>query len=275
MLLETLLCVAILALAISIIGSQVNESLNAAEYTNNLNRALMLAEWVLAEMDMVSMDDEDRLIELRGEEGEGTFGERYPGFGWRIKIEPTDVEELDLVTLDILVGDVEEDTIDDDWKVIYSAYALRPVVAEVDPTDFGMPSEEEIGMLAMAQPPSAEGVPDPFSGELPAELEELLAALPGPIREIFTRLFGGEPVPLDEIRAAVAELTTEDLLGMLLNPSLLGMLGGMGGLPGGMGALGGLNGLPDVGGIGDLPKALQGGGSGQLPGSLQNLMPGR
>ena len=44
------------------------------------------------------------LIDLRGDEGEGTFDERYPGFGWRVKREPTEVENLDLITIEILQG---------------------------------------------------------------------------------------------------------------------------------------------------------------------------
>jgi len=255
MLLEVLISIAILAVTIATIGSQVNQSLQAAAYTDKLNRALMLAEWVLAEMDL-GTDEEDRLIDLIGEEGEGAFGERYPGFGWRIEVEPTDVDNLDLVILDILHGDPESESVED-WRVLHSVYALRPVMAEVDPSDFGMPSEEEIGLLASATPPTDGGG---GIGDLPPGLEELLAALPTSVQEIMQRLLSGEPVPLDEIRAAYAELTVEDLLGILTVPGLLDMVGvNMGGMPSSLGNMGaGMGGLG--GGLGGLLGGLFGGG---------------
>ena len=274
MLLEVLISIAILMLAIVGIGSQVYQSLKTVEYTEKLNRALMLAEWVLAEMDLGN-EEEDRLIEVHGEEGEGTFGERYPGFGWRIKREPTDVAELDLITLDILTGNPEEDSVED-WKVLHSVYLLRPVIAELDPADFGMPSEEEIGLFAAATPPDAAGgVGD--AGELPTEVEDLLAALPSPIQDIFQRFMNGEAVPLDEVRAAFGELSAEDLLGLMMVPGLFDMLGG------GIGGMGG--GLLGGGGTSDIQQALQGGAGSSLTGQgnadgalrqqLENIMPSR
>ncbi len=264
MLLEVLISIAIMVLAIATIGAQVSNSLNAADYTDKLNRGLMLAEWVMAEMDLPA-EEEDRLVDIHGEEGEGTFGERYPGFAWRIRREPTDVDNLDLISLEILTGDPEEPDLDS-WDVLHTVYALRPIVAEFDPTDFGMPSEEDIGLLAAATPPTGEDGTVP--GALPPELEELLAALPMPMQEIFQRILGGEPVPMDEIRTAISELTAEDLLGLLTTPALFGVLtGGMGGMMGGGG--GGIPGLEQLlgGGAGGadtqaLQKALQ---QGNLP----------
>jgi len=274
MLLEVLISIAILVLAIVGIGSQVNQSLKTVEYTDQLNRALMLAEWVLAEMDLGN-EEEDRLIEVHGEEGEGTFGERYPGFGWRIKREPTDVEELDLITLDILTGNPEEDSVDD-WDVLHSVYLLRPVIAELDPADFGMPSEEEIGLFAAATSSDVTGATGD-TGELPTGVEDMLAALPSPIQDIFQRFMNGEAVPLDEVRAAFGELSAEDLLGLMMVPGLFNMLGGdIGGL--GSGLMGG-------GGTSDIQQALQGGAGSSLTGQgnaggalqkqLENIMPSR
>ncbi len=274
MLLEVLISLAIIVLAIGTLGSQVSQSLRSAEYTDKLNRALMLAEWVLAEMDLPA-EEEDKLIDLEGEEGEGLFGERYPGFGWRIKRETTDIENLDLITLDILNGDPEEVSTEE-WEVLHSVYCLLPTVPEVDPTDFGMPSEEEIGMLAAASATGADGDQATDMTELPPDLEEILNALPGPIQDILRRFMGGEPVPLDEIRAAFGELTTEDLLGLLATPALFGMLSGdMSGLTSqlmGDKAPGGLDqaldpaqgGMPDPSQLGD-----------EIPQQLQDLMTNR
>ncbi|MBN1344491.1 MAG: hypothetical protein JXQ73_17510 [Phycisphaerae bacterium] len=281
MLLEVLISVAIMVLAIATIGSQVNQALKTADYTDKLNRGLMLAEWALAEMDL-SMDSEERIIDLQGEEGEGTFGERFPGYGWRIKREPTDTENFDLITLDILTGDPESESVGD-WKVLHSVYALRPIVAEVDPADFGMPSEEEIGLLAAASATGADGQATDAS-ELPAGFDELLAALPAPLQEIFQRFLGGEAVPLDEVRAAFGELTTEDMLSLVTAPGLLGLLsGGVGGLSGGAAggatgdAAGGLDqALQGGGNTNAIQQMLQGGAGGaSLQKQLQNLMPGR
>ncbi len=291
MLLEVLISIAIIVLAITTIGGMVGQSLKTAEFTNNLNRALMLAEWALAEMDLGSYDDEDRLIDMTGEEGEGTFGETYPGFGWRITREPTDVEDLDLITLEILQGNPEEDSVGD-WRLLHTVYAYRPVVAELDPADFGMPSEDEIGQFASASLPT-EGGTDAMGDATEMITEELLALLPAPVQDITQRFLSGESVPLDEIRAAFGELTTEDFLGMMTMPSVLGMLGGnmealteqfmgaqglagvgggqdLGGLLG-LGALGSGGGkLPPLGDLlsGGLPGLGKLGGGGGLPGGL-------
>lgn len=275
MLLEVLISLAIIVLAIGTLGSQVSQSLRSAEYTDKLNRALMLAEWVLAELDLPA-EEEDKLIELEGEEGEGLFGERYPGFGWRIKRESTDTENLDLITLDILHG-APEDESTEEWEVLHSVYCLLPIVPEVDPTDFGMPSEEEIGLLAAAGATGPDGAPATGDmSELPPDLEEILSALPGPIQDIFRRFMGGEAVPLDEIRAAFGELTTEDLLGLLATPALFGMLSGdMSGLTSqlmGNKAPGGLDQVLNPA-QGEMPDPSQLGD--EMPDALQDLMSNR
>jgi hypothetical protein len=278
MMLEVLVSIAIMVLAIATIGGQVSLSLKTVEYTDKLNRALMLAEWVLAEMDL-GMEEEDRLIDIRGEEGEGIFGERYPGFGWRIEREPTDVDNLDLITLDILHGDPEAGSVED-WDVLHTVYALRPVVAELDPSDFGMPSQEEIGLLAATAPPT--GVDGSAGAGLGAGMEQmdlLLSLLPAPLQEIFQRFLGGEPVPLDEIRAAFGELTSEDLLGMVTMPGLLGMLGGdtdalFGQMLGGGAGPAGLDQALDGADV-DPEDVLQGGADESVRKRLERLAPRR
>jgi hypothetical protein len=279
MLLEVLIAIAILALAIAFIGGQVDQSLRSAEYSDQLNRALMLAECVLAELELGPVqDDKDRLIDLRGDQGEGTFGERYPGFGWRVKREPTEVENLDLITIEILQGDPEDSAVDQ-WKTLHSVYTLRPILPNLDPADFGMPTEQDIDMLALAsaqtqgdQNAMTGGGTGPLAG-LPPQLEELMAALPPPIQEIVQRFLGGEPVPVEEIRTAVGELTLDDMLSLAMLPGLVSLLsganlGGLGGqLPGGLGGGGGLGSLQQMlGGLGGDLQQLAGNIGGQSGG---------
>ncbi len=282
MLLEVLISVAILVLAISTIGGQVGESLRSAEYTNDLNRAVMLTESVLSEMDLI-MDEEDRLIDLDGEEGEGTFGERYPGFGWRIKREPTEIENLDLVTVQILRGSEESESVED-WKVLHSAYVLKltPGVATIGLSGFGLSEEQltalnsgDYGTGSWSVDTSGTGGMD-ASAAAGSMMDELLNFLPEPLRDPFQRFAAGEDVPPEDFKAAIGELTVDDLLGLAAMPQLLSMLGGdMSGLSqltGGSGGLGDLKkAMQGGGGLSDLKNLLQ--GAGDLPAGASSLIP--
>lgn len=274
-LLEVLISIALLAIAITIIGEQVNASMRSAEYCDKMNRALMLAEAVLAEIELgPTTDERDRFIQILGEEGQGLFGDEYPGYGWKIIREPTEVENLDLLTIEILNGPPEDKAIDD-WKVMRAVYTLRPNrLPSLDPNDFGMPTGQDLeaaaaaGAAATSQPSGAGGAAGgEASGSatgLPSQVEELLQALPPAIQEIVQRFLSGEAVSLMDINAAVGDLTMEDMLSLASNPSILALLSG--------GALTGMmpGGLP--GGMGGLAQALGGAGGGGLEDQLGNLL---
>lgn len=267
MLLEVLISIAFLTMAIATIGGQVSASLQSAEYTDQLNRALMLTEWIIAEMELgPAIDDRGRLIRLRGEEGEGTFEERYPGFGWRVKQEPTEIPNLLLITVEILHGNPEEKSVEN-YKTLHTVHTLRTTIPQLDRGGLGIPSDDEVASLGLSEGTGGLPIPGMSGGtaQIPPELEQVLAALPGPIQEILQRFLSGEQVPLDEIRMAIGELTTDDVLGLMMMPGVLSLLagGGMSGLTGQM---------PGGGGFDIFQQMLSGAGAGGLQGQWGNLM---
>jgi hypothetical protein len=181
-LLETVLATGLLITGLAVVGAQVQSADTTIRVMNRTIRAMMLAEQQMAELDMglIQLDSLDEVEE-------GDFGPRHPDWGWLMTIEPTVVEQIYRLQLDVYYlrreGDYREDDFDyDAAKRIFTAWAFR---AQPRPIDFGADlglSDEELD--EMAQKLIDTGIPglDPsqFDPSLLAQLpfEDFITVLP-------------------------------------------------------------------------------------------------
>jgi len=142
-LLETVVATGMLIVGLAAIGAQIQES-NKAVHTMRLKtRASMLAEMQLAELDLglIKLDSVDPVQE-------GDFGSRYPDWGWRLVTEPTAIDEMYRLTIEVLYKIRGEEYRKDsfDYKgadTLFTAAAFRMVPKPLDLTaDFGMNETE-------------------------------------------------------------------------------------------------------------------------------------
>ena len=151
LLMEVVIALGLLTLGLATIGIQIQTAYNTSRDTQRLLRAMHLAESKLAELDARLIEDVDSAIE---DDLEEEFGRLFPDFAWRLRLEPTQTEELWLVQLDILFQerqDIDEEEFDfDEAEVVYTVRTLRATPATIDPArDFGA-DEETMERLAAA-----------------------------------------------------------------------------------------------------------------------------
>lgn len=182
MLLETVIAVGMLVIGLSVIGSQFQDSQMAIRRMERRVRGIALAEQQLAFLEL-------GLIELESidEVEEGDFGPRFPDWGWRMTTEPTAVEGMYRLTVEVLhyfrYEDYTEDSFEhDDAEMVHRVYAFRAKPQTLDlAADFGL-SEEEFEDIA--EKLSSAGIPgldaSAFDPTVLAKLssEDLLKALP-------------------------------------------------------------------------------------------------
>ncbi len=182
MLLETVVAAGMLVVALSIIGAQFHDSQMAIRRMERRVRALTLAEQQLAFLDL-------GLIELESidEVEEGDFGPRFPDWGWRMRTEPTSVEGMFRLTVEVLhhfrEGDYTEDSFEhDDAETVHQVYAFRAKPQTLDlAADFGLSDdeyEEIAAKLASAGIPGLDAATFDPSVLAKLDSEDLLKALP-------------------------------------------------------------------------------------------------
>ncbi len=180
--LETVIATGLLIIGLGVIGAQLQDS-NKAVHTMRLKtQAVMLAETQLAMMDLglVELDSVDEVQD-------GDFGSRYPDWGWRLITEPTAIEGLFRITIQVQYiyrnEPYREDSFDHEHAdTLFSAVAFRQPPKPLDlATDFGL-NEEELtdftDKVGEAQIPCFEGgVFDPtcLAG---IDIEQLFKTLP-------------------------------------------------------------------------------------------------
>ena len=142
-LLETVIATGLLIVGLAVIGAEIQDSDTAIRQMRLRLRAMTLAEQHLAEMDLglIKLDSVDEVQD-------GDFGPRYPDFGWRLTTEPTAIEGLFRLTLDVMHHIRESPYKKDDFEVetaekIFTAYAFRAAPQSVDlGADFGLKDED-------------------------------------------------------------------------------------------------------------------------------------
>ncbi len=142
-LLETVVATGLLIVGLAVLGAQIQESDTAIRQMRLRLRAMTLAEQQLAELDLglIELDSVDEVQE-------GDFGPRYPDYGWRLITEPTAMEGMFRLTVEVLhlirEGTYKEDDFDyDAADILFTAYAFRPAPQALDlGIDFGLSDEE-------------------------------------------------------------------------------------------------------------------------------------
>lgn len=149
-LLEVLLAMSLLILGIAAVGSQISVGMRVVQNTDVATRALMLAESKLAELDAgaVTFDPNQKL--------EGDFGDPYPGWAWRIEMDPSDTPNLYMITLEIFnkpgVQFRDPPPNIDEMTLVFTTHTLRATPAVIDLSrDFGL-SEDELQQVAESIP---------------------------------------------------------------------------------------------------------------------------
>ena len=180
--LETVIATGLLIVGLSVIGAQLQDSNAAVHKMRFKTQAIMLAETQLAMMDLglVELDSVDEVQE-------GDFGSRYPDWGWRLITEPTSIDGLFRITIEVqhLVRqeDYREDTFEHDHAdTLFRASAFRQPPRPLDlATDFGLNDEELDDFLDKV---GSAGIPGFDGGSFDpaflanADVEELLKMLP-------------------------------------------------------------------------------------------------
>ncbi|MFH1110122.1 MAG: hypothetical protein V1790_13140 [Planctomycetota bacterium] len=156
-LLETVIATGLLIVGLAVIGAEIQDSDTAIRQMRLRLRAMTLAEQHLAEMDLglIELDSVDEVQD-------GDFGPRYPDFGWRLTTEPTAIEGLFRLTLDVMHHIRESPYKEDDFEVetaekIFTAYAFRAAPQSLDlGADFGLKDDK---LEQVSQKLSDAGVP--------------------------------------------------------------------------------------------------------------------
>ena len=196
LLLEVLISIVIMTIVLGLLGSQLAGGMKLVQDGDRQIRASELSDRMLALLEL-----DQNLVQrvFVDQQQQGDFGDEYPGFFWRISLEPTDVEGLGQVRLDVLYNDDPENPDDVQSAKTVTTYAML----KADPGKIDL--EEDFGV-------------DP---------EQL-----GPLNEVLPTL-GLDPNNLDP--QALASLSPEVLLTLLpqLMPLIQQLIGGAAG-PGGV-----------------------------------------
>jgi len=156
-LLETVVATGLLIVGLAVIGAQIQSADTSVRTMDRKVRAVMLAEQQLAELDM-GLIKVDSLDEVE----EGDFGPRFPDWGWIMVTEPTAIEGMFRLRLDVYYvlrdGDYQQDDFDyDNADMLFTAYAFRSAPRPVNfAEDFGLNDDE---FNDLAEKLSAAGIP--------------------------------------------------------------------------------------------------------------------
>ncbi len=231
LLLEVVVALAILVTAMGLLGAQLSAGLTMVERGEENLRAALLADRMIH---LARLDPELRQRVLEEEIVEEEFGDYYPGWFYRITLEPidqeTEEEQFGIVVVEILY---QHDP--DDWETIDGADVMRRMA------------------FLRAAPPKIDLVEEAgLSQDMIDQLEQLV-----PIAG-----FDPHNVDLQQLVALLDEGTLEQLMPMLT--PILAQLGiNLSGQD--------LQGLLNQAGGANVQELLQGAGAGQVPGSQEDM----
>ncbi len=153
-LLEVVISLGVLAVGMTLIGAQLRGGFEAARLSQERLGAMMLAESILAEIDMGVLELDD--------ESAGDFGLEHPGYAWQVGVESSAIEGLSVVTVSIWSGPIGEEGEPslEDYTQLYACRTLRADPTAVDLAE--VVGEERADQIEM---------------ELPAELTDYLSGL--------------------------------------------------------------------------------------------------
>ena len=135
MLFEVLLALSILTLGMATVGIQINAGLRLEAQAAETFRRTNLIESMLAHLEGLivqamsgaEQEEEGLVMPDRELEVEDEFGLVFPGYAYRILIEPTEVEDLNRVTIELLQADFDPETgeLEGDLQQAYLVRTLR------------------------------------------------------------------------------------------------------------------------------------------------------
>jgi len=245
-LLEVVVSLGLLVFGMAMVGLQVRAGLDTARETNGSTRALMLTDTLLAELDAGAI-----IPDLTDEEVKGDFGIKAPGYTWRIRVEPADVEHLYMLTLELGFnpGHVEEqmdnprleiDFEDEGTTTMRTAYRLYPKPADIDmERDYGLATEDLEKMFGSTSSDSGSAGPE--------GVESATAAAAGDMASVASEMGGVDLSSLDFLLdpggfdpRMLSQLPEEEFMQLidLLEVVLKQGGGAIGGAPGQVGPVG-------------------------------------
>lgn len=127
-LLEVVIALAILILGMAAVGMQMGIGMRVASDSETATRAVLLAKSTLARL------DSGEIPIVPNDEREEDFKE-YPGWAYRLYVDPCDTPDLNMVTLQILYkpGAYYNETLDfESMDVVHTSYTLRATPARID-----------------------------------------------------------------------------------------------------------------------------------------------
>jgi hypothetical protein len=232
LLLEVVVALTILVAAMGILGAQLVGGLRITAQADEQARASQLADRILS---LLSLDPAILQKFLEDPRQKGDFGEEeMPGWFWEAVIEPSGVEGLGRIQIDILYQDDARDRKNREGaRIVKTVHLLKAAPKGIDlAADFGF-TQEQIDQLA-GNIPIPDFDPSNLNPQALAQLitpETLMDLLPAMLPLI--QQLGGGALP--------EGVSPEDLLGMLSGGGLPGGGGG-----GGSGDGGGPNPLLDL-----------------------------
>ncbi len=276
LLLEVLVALSIMVAAMGMLGAQLVSGLQMTAYADLQTRANELADRILG---LLELDPQTQQQVLQEQGSSGDFGLQYPGFFWRVTLDKTDTDGLNVVTIQILhqenaegLGDIEA------ARVVRELHLLKTDPGRINlSTDFGM-TDDQITALAQAIPladfdPAALN-PQALVALDPQTLMQLLPALMPLLQQLM-----GSKLNLNLPEGASPEEVLKQLEDQGIDVQALfggqGMPGGgQGGQrgQGGPGGQGGRGGQGGPGGAGGRPGGQ--GGAGNQPGGNRPGGPG-
>jgi len=204
LLLEVVVSLTILVAAMGYLGAQLVSGLNVTGYAEEELRASLLADRILT---LVELDPEMQRVIFEEEETEEEFGDEYPGYFWRVRLDPAEPDdetsELWLVTIEVLFQrDPERIDSIDDADVVRELVLLKAEPQRIDLVEDAGLSESMVEQLQQLVPSSEF---DPHAVDLHQLVallnEETLAQLLPMIMPLLSQ-FGAGNVPADLAEAA-------------------------------------------------------------------------
>jgi type II secretory pathway pseudopilin PulG len=151
MLMEVLVTVTILALFMALIGAQILSSVQAAGAIERRQTAMLLAESITSRLQAGGFELTDQAQQLAD-----TFGDVYPGWGWRASTEPTDDPTLMRVHLEVLQGDpTQPDAPVESMATVTDMYTLWALPSKMNLLeDFGLSESDAAGLADLGIDPN-------------------------------------------------------------------------------------------------------------------------
>ncbi len=192
LLLEVVVALTIMVAAMGVLGAQLVSGLRMVAYADEQARAAEMADRMMALLELDLNYAEQLATDAKLD---GDFGQQHPGFFWHVHIEPTDVEGLGKVTLQILQQrDTQNLESADGATVVRELHFLKAAPAKIDlAADFGF-NEEQLTTItsAIPLPGIADGQLDvpKLVEALTADPSTLISMLPQ-LMQIFAQVAGG------------------------------------------------------------------------------------